>query len=365
MKKILVVSATFWPEESPRSYRTTELVLELKRRGFEIDLLLPQINDEAKQFIHKNKLHGYEYGPLTFESIQIFKKGLIGKVLYRLAYQFFDFPMIEHYFKLKKNCVNLNQYEIVISIAMPHAIHWAIASIINKNKNFVWIADCGDPYMGITLESFKKPFYFKYFEQSFCRKADYITVPVPGAIEGYYPEFHEKIKIIPQGFDFSKIQKGTYHKTKDYPVFAYAGSVATKGVRSLLPVFTFLKKYNKPFEFHIYSKFAESYYKSYLEHLGIADRVFFHGHLNRTSLLKELCTYDFLINLDNGTPMQAPSKLIDYAFTERPILNLNPRDFSEMLFFDFLKGNYVSSFKGMDIEEFKIAKVVDKFESLL
>lgn len=363
-KQILIVAAAFWPIEAPRSYRTTELALELVRRGHSVTLLLPEISKERKAFLEQNQLSAMTYGPLSFQDSFLLKMKVVGKVFQRLLYQFMDFPSIEHYFKLKKHTQTFNQFEVIISIAAPHTIHWGVAAALKRNKKVTWIADCGDPYMGVTLESFKKPFYFRQFEESFCRLADHITVPVSGAVEGYYPEFRNKMEVIPQGFDFSQIQRGNYEKTKDYPVFAYAGSVATKGVRSLLPVFESLKNYNKPFEFHLYSKFAETYYKSYLKQLGISEQVIFHGHLNRNSLLTELCQYDFLINLDNGTTMQAPSKLIDYAFTERPIVNLDPRTYQDQVLFEFLNQNYQNQYKDVNWQEHEIAKIAAKFEKL-
>lgn len=364
MKKMLIVASAFWPIEAPRSYRTTELALELVRRGYNITLLLPDVSEERKAFLVEHRLKVITYGSLSFAINPFLKLKVVGKVSQRLLYQFLDFPSIEHYFKLKKYNQTFNQFDVVISIAAPHSIHWGVAAALKKNKKVIWIADCGDPYMGITLESFKKPFYFKYFEKSFCQLADFITVPVPEASEGYYPEFHNKISVIPQGFDFSQIQKGSYQKTKDYPVFAYAGSVATKGVRSLLPVFDSLKRFNQPFEFHLYSKFAETYYKSHLEKLGIADKIVFHGHLKRSSLLTELCKYDFLINLDNGTSMQSPSKLIDYAFTERPILNLDPKNYQDSVLFEFFKQDYQNQYGKVDWKDHEISIIASKFENL-
>ena len=37
-KTILVVSSAFYPENSPRSFRTTELVKELARQGHQVTL---------------------------------------------------------------------------------------------------------------------------------------------------------------------------------------------------------------------------------------------------------------------------------------------------------------------------------------
>ena len=83
----------------------------------------------------------------------------------------------------------------------------SLEDVLKKPKTAKkWIADCGDPFMGAKLETFRKPFYFKYFEKDFCRKADYITVPAEGAKKAYYSEFLGKIRVIPQGFNFKQIE---------------------------------------------------------------------------------------------------------------------------------------------------------------
>src|SRR5690606_10094120 len=98
-----------------------------------------------------------------------------------------------------------SNYDILISIAAPHPIHWGVAKAIKKYKNIAkcWIADCGDPFMLSHNLQYKRPFYFKYYEKEFCRLADFITIPTAFAKDGYYKEFHDKLNVIPQGFNFN------------------------------------------------------------------------------------------------------------------------------------------------------------------
>ncbi len=44
------------------------------------------------------------------------------------------------------------------------------------------------------------------------QKVNYITVPIEEAREAYYEEFRNKIRVIPQGFDFSDVQLAKYEK---------------------------------------------------------------------------------------------------------------------------------------------------------
>ena len=149
-----------------------------------------------------------------------------------------------------------------------------------------------------------------------------LTVPTEGAIEAYYPEFRPKIKVIPQGFDFSITETEKLYVENPVPTFAYAGSLAYKGVRCPFPILEYMKSVKQDFCFHIFSGSVNGILSDYKSSYG--EKLIVHEKLDRTLLLNELKKMDFLINFDNGTARQLPSKLIDYALTGRPILNIYP-----------------------------------------
>ena len=104
-KDILIISQTFYPENSPRSFRTTELAKELARQGHYVTVLLPfGMNIPA---IHEwAEEHGVQfqfYGPLTWKYFG--KTRLFGdwsRKFGRLLFLLFEYPNIEIYFKLPK-----------------------------------------------------------------------------------------------------------------------------------------------------------------------------------------------------------------------------------------------------------------------
>src|SRR5690606_24925286 len=142
------------------------------------------------------------------------------KVINRLT----AYPSIKLIPIIKKAIEGEGVFDYLITIAAPHPIHWG-AGFVKKRLSNCWVADCGDPYM---LNPFAfHPFYFKWFEKNWCSKADFITVPIEAAKEGYYPEFRDKIRVIPQGFDFSSVKLAEY-KPNSVPTFAYAGNCYKK-----------------------------------------------------------------------------------------------------------------------------------------
>lgn len=177
---------------------------------------------------------------------------------------------------------------------------------------------------------------------------------------GYYPEFRDKIKVIPQGFDFDAVKILEYKKN-NIPTFAFAGSFIP-GKRDPRKLFEYLCTIEKPFKFYIYGTSDKSRWSDILSKLE--GKVFFEKPIPRAELLPKLSKMDFLINIGNGTKMQTPSKLIDYTLVKRPILTIETNDIKENILSEFLEGNYSNQDAPIDICRYDIHNVVQQFLSL-
>lgn len=363
--KILLVSNAFYPEISPRSYRATELAKEFSRQGHEVVVITKHRNADYSGFLKETPIVLKMWRGERLPSIHVSRRklmSLISRGLKRALMVAFEYPAIEDMFHVKNILRKEKEYNLMISFAVPYPVHWGVAWARNKKNNIAssWVADCGDPYMGDVLDSFRKPFYFSFFEKWFCRKADFITIPVQSAISAYYPEFHKKIKVIPQGFNF-KIERinrkeGTHEITK----FAYAGRFL-KGIRDPGPLLEYLSSSGKPFFFYIFTDQPE-----YLDDYGqrLKDKLVISGYVPRTELIEKLSGMDFLINFDNNTTLNVPSKLIDYSITGRPVLNIT-KDFSPESIEVFLKGDYSDKMDLPDPMQYHISNVTLQFMDLV
>lgn len=370
MKRILIVGSTFFPEQSPRSFRTTELAKEFARQGHQVEVLLPQNLQEKIDTSFDNSL-GIKFiyfGPLKWKPYGRSKISWLGdwkRKFGRLLFLLFEYPNIEIFFKLPQKLKELEGYDLMISIAVPHENHWAIAKVRNKTNLIAktWVADCGDPFMSNVLETISPPFYFRFLENSFLRKADYISVPTETSIAAYNKEYHNKFKIIPQGFNFDEVKTIAIKPNYDKPTFAYAGGVASTGIRSLHQVIKVLKNCDKDFNFHVYSANAKMVLSDVVK--GYENQIILHDTIPRQELLYKLSEMDFLINLDNGTHLNTPSKLIDYALAKRPILNIDPICPNQEKINNFLSGDYSESKVMRDIQSYNITNVANSFLRLL
>lgn len=366
-KKILIVTRSFYPINSPRSFRATELAKEFARQGHNVTILTLK---DSQFHIPFEKEHGIvikNLGKPQWNSIEL--KGnkvsmVIRRGIKRFSNLLFQYPSIELMKLVKKELKYENDYTLLISIASPHTIHWGVAWARSKSHSIakIWVADCGDPFMGQENDTFTPPFYFKYLEKWFCKKADYITVPTVGAIQAYYPEFRKKIKVIPQGFKFEDVKIITNDKSpnKD-PIFAYAGGFIP-GRRDPTELLSFLVQYDKSFTFHIYTN-TPDLIKPFIQKSN--GRIVLKEFIPRLQLLKELSEMDFVINFENAGTKQTPSKLIDYAIIQKPILSITTGQLDVKSVKEFLKGNYANQYIVNNPEQYRIENVSNEFLRLL
>ena len=368
VKNILLITHGFYPEQSPRSFRVTELSKELCRQGHIVTVMAPYregsetyASDNGFTYISLGTLYWANWNTERFGGVSIF----VQKLFRRLFDLLFNYPSMELFFKVKHILKKHKaKYDVLISVAVPHSIHWGVAACWRKGGEDVaevWIADCGDPFCLQENDTYKPLFYFHFIEKWFMRKSDFVTVPTVDSFNGYFPEFHSKLRIIPQGFRFEDVVR------RDNIVdgvirFGYGG-VFIPGKRDPTAFIIYCRSLPKSikFEFHIYTSSAKL-----LERFkGIDSRILFHPPVNRLELLENFSTYNFVVNFANTGVVQTPSKLIDYAILEKPILNIKNSEFNTKIVRKFLAGDYSGSLRIENIENYKIENVAAEFLKLL
>ena len=366
-KKILIVTNGFYPEISPRSFRATELTKELVRQGHDVTVCT-HFRDGLEAFAEKHNFKLIDLGHLTWPRPVVKGSGvelLFRRVVARFSALLFEYPTIQLIPLIKKALKNAKGYDALISIAVPYPIHWGVAKIWSKKTPIAktWIADCGDPYMGQENDTFKPPFYFGYIEKNFCRKADFITVPTQNSIPGYYPEFHDKIKVIPQGFRFEDVTlyEGALHQDKI--IFGYAG-MFIPGRRDPSEFLNYLNSLDESFrfEFHVYTT-TPQFVVPFVE--ASKGRIIIKPIVPRETLLFELSKMHFVVNFENVGHKQTPSKLIDYLIIDKPVLSVTFGNLQPDIFQDFLKGNYAQKMILPEKDTYRIENVASQFIALL
>lgn len=355
---ILIVGHYFPPFNTPRSFRTYELGRELARCGHHVTFRVLKGDYDYSNIENENlQVLGFGKSRLgNVDSAGYYSKNWIlrGLAKYLVAY---EFPAIELMWMITRNIKNITDYDMVISIAYPYPVHWGVGRLLQripKEKRPLWISDCGDPYTGNPMAHFFSG--FKRVEKWWGNLTDYITIPIESARQAYFPEVREKIRVIPQGFNFSDVKLSKYIKN-DVPTFIFSGMLY-KDTRDPRQFIRYLLKKDCHFRFIIYTR-EKSLFNEFDKELG--ERIIVNDYIPREQLILELSKADFLINIVNTGIVQAPSKLIDYSLSGRPILNISS-EFKEHLTVDqFLDGNYSGQFIPEGIENYDIRNVAAKF----
>lgn len=363
--KILIISGSFYPQNTPRAFRTTELAKELAEQGHEVRVYIPNIKYNYAELIKDHKTLDIRLcRNLAWRDVKLSGSRLkywIHRIIRRILIQFLEYPSIQWYLKMPQILKNEKGYDLLISIAVPHPIHWGIARCMKKgmNPSKTWVADCGDPYMGLKTGSFKRPFYFSYLEKLFCKKADFITIPVESGRSSYYKQFHHKIIVIPQGFNFEEVKKIKYQAQQKIR-FCYAGGFIPNR-RDPRPILDALERIDVEFEFIVYTK-QKNLFAGYDQKLQ--NKLIINDYVDRIELIKIMSGMDFLLNIENGTTAQIPSKLIDYALSDRPILSLDSQSLDVQKLSAFLHRDYSSQLIVDNLEDYNIKNVAKKFIDL-
>lgn len=361
--KIVIIAQLIFPATFPRAMRATELAKELARQGHDVTLYGVLGAFEYSGFEKEHHLKVKNIGRLLFSTVTgdgVPKKNWLLRGLKRVFNKLFEFPDIELMFKMPRLLAAERDADLLISVAVPYALHWGCALAKRmRPKDFprVWIADCGDPYMGNRVVDKPPYFYFGYLEKWFCRKADCLTVPVAGAVEGYYPEFRHKIVVIPQGVRFPENRADVPVIKNEVPTFAYAGTFYA-GFRDPSAFLECLTTVNLKFKC-IFFVPSDQLVKPYAERLG--EKLEIRRYVPREQLLAVFRQMDFLVNFENGTTVQSPSKLIDYAIVGKPILNISQDQLDVDTINEFLRGDYRGQYRIDDPDQFRIENVARKF----
>lgn len=364
-KKILIVSRSFYPQNSPRSFRTTELAKEFARQGHEVTVLTIKSEHIYYQFEKKHNLKVLGQIKPKNDKSNLFstKRGLLTRIKDRFLYQALLYPEIEFAFLVKKALINhQKEYDLLISIAKPYSAHFGCALALRKNKKLTkcWVADCGDPFTPSSAP-YSFPFYIKKLERWMFGRTNYVSIPVETAITAYPIVAQKKAVIIPQGFNFEDVKIDNDFKKNQVPTFAYAGTFYNK-IRSPEKLLRFLSTLNKDFKFFVFTStpaFVDPFFSI------LKNKIEIRKPLPREELLSELSKMDFLINIENTNQEMVPSKFIDYALTKRPILSLHPEEFDPELVEEFINGNYEKQFIVKNLEKYNIKNVAKEFIQLI
>jgi len=356
---ILIVSFQYWPALSARSFRWTALAERWASEGREVQVVCARSPDRpAFEAVRGVRVH--RVGPAWMESLRGAARPADGRaesdrgVIRRTAAAaartiwhavYWPDTSCTWYFAARakaRELIAAGAPQALVTVS-PTFTAVAVGRSIARDagRGFHWLIDLGDPF-SFADEAPPNNFLLyrrlnTRFERSCFAMADSISVTTSETRDRYaalFPESAGKIAMIPPLVDFPEIGGPAAPPRADRRRLVFLGRLYPSIRRPdyLLSLFASLAEEpgGERYELHFFgdSWQCEADFAPHKRMLG--RNLFVHGPVPRERAIAEMRSADVLVNIGNDTRYQLPSKIVEYAMTGRPILNIvpNPDDSS-------------------------------------
>ncbi|MDF9507828.1 transporter, partial [Bacillus cereus] len=361
MKRVMVISYWYYPENVARAFHVKGIVSSLIQEGYHVDLIIPRNNMyqeiDAREsdnitvhqvkpgiLLHKEKNRwDVNKNILNNSQSNFLIKGL------KKLYDVLVWPdrtvewAINAYRYVKKNKLHINS-EAMVTVGLPVSTHITGHLLKKDASHLKWIADYGDPFSYNPDREIRK--YDKFFESKILKNVDSIVIPTENAVDCYtnLGVNRSEIHVIPQLFEEQQ-GESSYKIDKEKFNIMYAGSFY-RGIRSpveFIHGLVLASKKNPKLHFHYFGNVNAL--EEFLEMEGLDIKtipITVNTFKDRSEIISIMKNMDLLINLNNKSTSQIPSKIIDYLYADTRILNVG--------------SNLTELFDNVDNEKEKIAK---------
>lgn len=240
------------------------------------------------------------------------------------------FPAINLAFSLLKKF----HYDALISVSNPFTGHLVGLRIKKRFTLLPWLVDIGDPFCFAELTPSNNQIIFKHLnlavEGKVLGRAEVISVTTQGTLDRYvdtFPDCIGKIHVIPPLLSLPDASLSYDLQESDPKVKLVFVGTLYRSIRNpdfLLKLFIKLlsSRISRNIELHFWGGINDcgNSFTSY-NHL-IGTKIFLHDKVSRMDIFTVIQNANVLVNIGNSTPYQLPSKLVEYINTRKPILNL-------------------------------------------
>ena len=355
MKKFLVISFNFEPNNNPRAIRWNAILDYLKKRNISIEFITYKKNKKKYSkninfYEHKNKLFdvfankkskkilsNFKYSiskipqSILFKTFEVFYK-IIGKHIIWPDYACFSiYPFYKTAVKLikKKNIKN------IITVSHPFSSHVVGLLLKIRFPYLIWDTDSGDPFSPMKEPKPNNTILYKFFnfyvEKNIlqrCRRFYVNNFDTKKKYSEYFKLYKKKIKVVEP---LCLFQKKDFSKNKNSKYFFrlyYAGSFYSK-IRSPKPFFEIINKLIKKFpkrkkDIKIYIFTNSLIFSKQLKKYPDLKSIFIIQKPIQYLKLMHFIKNDMIsLNFGNKTNLQIPSKLYESIGMGLKIVNFH------------------------------------------
>lgn len=239
MKKILIVSEFFYPNNVIGARRPTKIARKLHEKGYCVDVFSRYAADDISHICDKLfSFESYAQNDAKTGAVSARSHGKLYNELYRNLSTAKILSNAVNVLKIFKNKIpSDSSYDTVFSSFGPFSSLVCGLYYKKKHPETKWICDFRDPVVVKYIPRLWRPF-FRFFEKTACKNADAIVAVSNGYLERICKgKYSEKSFMIPNGFDLEDMVFSTdIEKSKDVMKITYVGALYG-GDRDLSPLF--------------------------------------------------------------------------------------------------------------------------------
>lgn len=362
-KKLLFITQAVAPIGGSHSTRTTQLIKELSKLGWEISVLTTRVEKGTPMLdskLEKKMPDNVKYlrtfpGPmhaLAYKDSKINKtiptandsetkkvsdvkntiKKYVGRIKKTLLIpdtyiEWLPFAIIDT-LKNKKE-VDLES-SVIISSAVPYTSH-LIGLYFKKKYNNFWIADYGDPWV-YDPGNLRKGFRYiieRFLENQVVKNADIITVTTDNTKLSYLQNYKikpDKVKVVPMAFDPEDFLNEKNSSNNSKFVFTYTGRLEeeSRDTENFIQALEIMKENDEldNLVFKFVGSFKESLIKRF-QKLYLNGNIEIINWIEHEECMKLLQNSQVLLLFGNNNEIQIPGKTFNYIGSQTPILYLS------------------------------------------
>lgn len=337
MKRILIISELFYPQNAIGALRPTKIRKYLTERGYIVDVITKSFSenddsengriwriDAVKETNVSKSVPTFHHTNNTFiRGLKRFKRIILslksGKTYYRDVMRFID-----------THPVPISEYDVVFTTFGPVSSVLIGLELKKRYPKIKWLCDFRDPMVVEEVSVFLKP-YMRSLQNRACRAADKIIAVSDGYLKRICKgRYSDKSYMIPNGYDPSDIPDMPSAKTDGILHFVYAGALY-EGKRKITPLFRALRELADEGKLELqklcfdYAGSDFMFLNEQAKSCNMSEILKNHGVLTRAECLDLQNSADFLVLCtwnNRGEEGVFPGKFLEYMLFNKPIIAL-------------------------------------------
>ncbi|MFQ5734643.1 MAG: hypothetical protein ACE5KM_22135, partial [Planctomycetaceae bacterium] len=225
-------------------------------------------------------------------------------------------------------------YDALVSVSNPFTSHRVGRTLKRAYPSLRWVADIGDPFSVDDKVRVNNVLLYaqrnRRFEADVLQTADAACIVTESMTDLYrrsFPESAARMHAVPPMCTSPAFADAPHARNSQRLRLAYFGTLY-RGIRSPRPLLQLFRQLlaqpgcaNLELRFYGNANGCESEFEIVRDLIG--RQVHLHGTVSRNAAQHALQQADVLVNLGNDLPYGLPSKVVEYAATGKPILNLS------------------------------------------